>query len=742
MTEQTDPGARPLTDASSTELRGLLERAGYRVDALTGEAGGGVRLWLSRLPANVGLVERVGVDAQACRDPRSELAQEQRLRTLILEAVSDGVWQWNAATGDVERSPGWFRMFGYGPRQHSGDVFTWINLIHPDDYEGVMARFNAHLRQETESYEAEYRVKCGDGRWKWTLDRGRVVERDAAGNVRYMLGAHQDISQRKQQELESEAHRLSLEEEVRRRTAELEQAKAQAEAANMAKSAFLATMSHEIRTPLNGVIGLARLLADTPLDATQQDYCDKLNSAGDTLLQLVNDVLDFSRIEAEQLEIEHTPYDLPVLLNRVIGIAKPSALQKGVCLRLEGAYGAGNWRLGDPLRLYQVLTNLLNNAIKFTDHGSVTLRVAELSHGRLQFTIVDEGIGMNPEQQARLFRPFVQGDSSTSRRYGGSGLGLAITQRLVQLMGGAIRVQSAPGFGSRFIVELPAEVTTQPVECATAVQDLTAAPPDYSDLHLLLVEDNAINQLVAGGLLAKLGVPYETASSGVEALRRLQESPRPFDLVLMDVQMPGMDGYEATRRIRADPTWAGLPIIALTAHAFAKERERCRAAGMDGHLTKPLEAVALLQVLREQWPGRGRPGANSHAAEQTPGLDARCYFDPQRLCSALGGDAALTRLLLQTFIQQHAALAQQLVEVAEGGDVAAQGELLHVLRGIFANLRAEPLVQLLNPIHERLRTTRDPFTPAEVAPFAHACAGAIATIEAYLATPVPSSAES
>ena len=384
---------------------------------------------------------------------------------------------------------------------------------------------------------------------------------------------------------------------------------AKAEEASKAKSLFLANMSHEIRTPMNAIIGMTHLALNTSLNQRQHDYVMQIQHAAHSLLRIINDILDFSKIEAGKLELQHTRFQLEQVAKHALALVRQHATDKGLelCLEIDNdklMSECGSF-IGDPLRLEQILVNLLTNGIKFTDRGHVLLRIRELKRNaqacELQFSVEDTGIGMTAQTLDTLFEEFYQADNSSTRRYGGTGLGLSIVKRLIELMQGSIHVISEPGRGSCFICTL--SLTHAPTLPASPSCNPTPRPLDYhlKGKRVLIVEDNPINQIIAKEILLQQGVIVDCAMNGQEGLDKLTSTTDDtlYHAILMDIQMPVMDGYAATEQLRAQTRFCNLPIIALTANVMPEDKERCLRVGMNAHIAKPFKPDELLQTLTQ-----------------------------------------------------------------------------------------------------------------------------------------------
>jgi two-component system, sensor histidine kinase and response regulator len=432
--------------------------------------------------------------------------------------------------------------------------------------------------------------------------------RQHGGKVTHYLAIKEDITARKHDAEELDQHRRHLEELVAARTLELAAARDAADSASRAKSEFLANMSHEIRTPMNGILGTTQILRRRVVDSEQLRLLDMLEASGKHLLGIINDILDLSKVEAGKLELETTPIEIDSIVANVTSMLSEQATAKNLYL-VSDTEQMPHDLLGDPIRLQQALLNFASNAIKFTDIGSVTLRtrrLEQLEHSILvRFEVSDTGIGIAPEAMQRLFQPFTQADSSTTRKHGGSGLGLSITDKLARLMGGEAGGNSRPGLGSTFWFTARLARSGQAARFSLPPDHTTDAEnilrSDFRNTPILLVEDEPINQAIAQDFLLELGMRVSVASNGIQALEHFRNNRHA--LVLMDMQMPEMDGLEATRHIRRLDHGKSVPIIALTANVFEEDRQRCLAVGMNDILHKPFDPQDLAQMLLKHFVG-------------------------------------------------------------------------------------------------------------------------------------------
>lgn len=759
------------------------------------------------------------------RRQRKALKISEERFQLAMQAAQEGLWDWNILDDSVYYSPGYWAMLGYEPGEKEESHASWVSLLHPDDKVATLAFVDRAISQCEKHYEHEFRLRHKQGHYIDVLSIGSICAQGSDGKAIRSIGTQVDITERKKNELL------------------LKEAKLEAEEASRFKSDFLANMSHDIRTPMNAIVGLGHLALQTELDEKQRDYLLKINSASDTLLMLVNDILDFSKIEAGKLPIEKEPFKLDDVLENISNLFQSKLNEKNVELIFKVDKSVPSILVGDPLRLGQILTNLVSNAFKFTQMGEVVISIKMLTLEEnkvgLAFSVRDTGIGIEAKQQDKLFESFYQVKHSISRQSTGTGLGLAICKNLVELMEGEIEVESIVDIGTNFrftiflgvaqqdspnfsalypdlsgrnVLVVDDNATTRSalqemlvslsfvvdvagaiseaedilshkrrdydlvlVDCSmpgvdgaliTKLKDgswhnqqfkiiimatekekrdvlntprpiaknlVLIKPVNPSSLfdaivsvmheegphlatetlplpsvqklqgHILAVEDNVINQQVIRELLEGYGLSVEIARDGKEALSKIGKQK--FDLVLMDIQLPDMDGLEVTRQIRSQDIFSEIPIIAMTAHALVGDREKSLQAGMNDHITKPINPAALYQAL-VNWLAMGSDSSDLRlgSSNTVQNLFQGCedIIDAEEGLSRVGGNSKLYKKLLKEFYKDHSQDLELIYRCIANKSPKKAQQLLHTLKGVAGTIGASELVEKADILEQNL----------------------------------------
>ncbi len=519
---------------------------------------------------------------------------EQRF-SLVIEGMNDGIWDWTDITKDEEYwSPQFKKLLGYAEDEIKASYSAFHELLHPDDVDKVKSAAYDHFEKNI-PFNIECRLRKKNGEYCWFRAKATTV-RDKNNKPIRMVGSIRDITQRK----DGESKLRDYADQMESKSRELAIAKEQAEQANSMKSDFLANMSHEIRTPMNAVIGMTSMLLESDLQPDQRKKLDIIHHSGEALLEIINDILDISKIEAGKMDLEPIAFNLKATLSDIVSLLTPRANEKGIKIDLQYTQDTPDWVMGDAGRIRQILINLISNSIKFTDFGQVLVNVqairANAQNATLRFDVIDTGIGISEETQKKLFEKFTQGDSSTTRKYGGTGLGLAICYRLVKLMGGDIGVKSKEKEGSTFWFTLNLPLCKSEDAVDNAEHQIASKAITLSNNHILVGEDNSINQAMITQMLEMIGCTVDIACNGQETIDMLKKND--YDLVLMDCMMPKINGYDAARLIRKmDGDKKNIIIIALTANALQGDRQECLNAGMNDYLSKPLRKQELQATL-------------------------------------------------------------------------------------------------------------------------------------------------
>ncbi|MEI6315266.1 MAG: ATP-binding protein, partial [Syntrophus sp. (in: bacteria)] len=624
-----------------------------------------------------------------CQDITERKESEKKLSILserlqlAIQTANAGIWSWDIVNDELTWDERMHHLYRVKPGQFSGGYDAWEKVLHPDDMPASREAIQLAIQGKAD-LNNEFRVVWPDGSIRH-IKANAAVQCDSKGNPLYMVGMNWDIT----------AHKNAI---------------MAAQAANRSKSQFLANMTHELRTPMTGVLGMTELLADTPLTDKQRSYVERIKTSGESLLGIINDILDISKIEAGKMAFESIPFSIEKVFSETESIFGYQAASKGINFRKSIDHEISPVLIGDPQRLKQIISNLLTNAVKFTKAGSIELSALARNHAAedvmvVEISVSDTGIGIKEKERLRIFDAFSQADASTTRRFGGSGLGLTISKQLVELMGGTIHLESTPGRGSVFTFLIPYKIAPEGVLADSSPE----VQYDYRfvDVRALLVEDNEIIRDIIYKLMRNMGIAVETAQNGQEALEMVGNND--YDIVLMDIQMPEMDGLEATRKIRAlrRKNINRLPILALTAHGLSGDSDKTLAAGMNDHLTKPVNQNILKEALRRWLPPEKCRTAPTSATKSVPDHELpnlpKSILDMAIGLRNVGGNHAFYIKTMSDFVVRYGNTAELLTEEVNAGRFTDAARRIHSIKGVAGYLGSKELEAAASELGKSLR---------------------------------------
>ena len=614
-------------------------------------------------------------------------ASEEQLQ-VALKAGNNGLWDWNYKTGEIYFTATSFEMLGFTEIKEGMHIEGWEEIRHPEDNEIAELNLQSHIKGLTAFYEVEQRLRTASDNYKWVLTRGKIIEGDKNGKPLRIMGVNTDIDKIKMME------------------AELKNAKAEADRANVAKTLFLANMSHEIRTPMNGIMGLSKLMQKTKLDSQQENYLHAIVDSADNLLVIINDILDFSKINAGRMQLEKISFRIDKLITSAIKSLDYKAKDKGIDLSHSIDKRINQVLMGDPVRINQILINLIGNSLKFTDEGYIKLEISLIKKEKglnyIRFVVSDTGIGIDKEKQAMIFESFSQEDESVNRKFGGTGLGLAICKQLIEMMDGYIGLESTKNVGSKFFFTIPlpdGDPTMLSEEADKVIQNA-----DLSALKILVAEDHKVNQYLIKSIFKTWNVEPDIAENGAIAIEMLKT--KTYDIVLMDRQMPEMGGVEATRIIR-EKMKLKVPIIAVTAAALKGSKEQALEAGMNDYVTKPFDPEDLLRkILTYVKPKKIKTNVKQ-VSKETVQVSPEKLYNLMGMSKMFGNNMNTIKEMIRLFITTTPPIWNELQTEYKKKNFEQVSDLAHKLKPSFDIMEVVSLKQIIRDI-ESISKDNDP----------------------------------